>query len=127
MGSVGWLAGQVDILYFFYASISDQGELKISYALERELTRNEECQMPTSSVYFFSTTDGWAACEELWSEAALRLVNQGFKVAASVSSPIHPRVYPLQSAGVHVLPRPVQYSLLKRAWHYAFVRVKQKW
>jgi glycosyltransferase involved in cell wall biosynthesis len=84
-------------------------------------------QMAEGSILFFTTTTGWAACEELWSQAAVDLVKQGFEVSASVSSPVHLRAQNLQAAGIHVAPRPAQYSLWTRAWHYAFVRVKAKW
>jgi glycosyltransferase involved in cell wall biosynthesis len=83
--------------------------------------------MAKPRVLFFTTTTGWAACEELWSQAALELVREKFDVSASVSAPVHPRVHHLQKAGIHVMPRPARYSLVKRAWHHAIVRVKEKW
>ena len=77
--------------------------------------------MAAGSILFFTTTTGWAACEELWSQAAMDLVKEGHDITASVSSPVHQRVRNLQAAGVHVAPRPAKYSLWTRAWHYAFV------
>ena len=83
--------------------------------------------MAAGSILFFTTTTGWAACEELWSQAAMDLVKEGHGITASVSSPVHQRVRNLQAAGVHVAPRHTKYSLWTRAWHYAFVNHKAKW
>jgi glycosyltransferase involved in cell wall biosynthesis len=78
------------------------------------------------NILFFSTTTGWAACEELWSQASIDLAKQGFSVSASVSAPLHPRVKILKDAGVYIKLRPQRYALWERAWHYAFVRVETK-
>jgi glycosyltransferase involved in cell wall biosynthesis len=83
--------------------------------------------MTGQRILFFSTTTGWAACEELWSQAALELLREGHEISASVSTPVHPRVNALQKTGLYIAPRPVEYSILERAWHYAFARVKEKW
>ena len=82
--------------------------------------------MSHGNILFFSTTTGWAACEELWSQASIDLAQQGFSVSASVSAPLHPRVKILKDAGIYIRLRPQRYSLWERAWHYAFVRVETK-
>ncbi len=84
--------------------------------------------MSNGSVLFVTTTTGWESCEELWSQAAVELARQGFTVAASVieTTPLHPRIQDLKTAGVFVKTRPARYSLWKRAWHYVFLRGKAK-
>ncbi len=84
--------------------------------------------MSNNSVLFVSTTNGWAACEELWSQAALDLARQGFAVSASLleTVPLHPRAQALKASGIHVHLRPTQYPLWKRAWHYLYFKGKHK-
>jgi glycosyltransferase involved in cell wall biosynthesis len=84
--------------------------------------------MSNRSILFVSTTTGWESCEELWSQAAVDLVRQGFTVSASVveTTPLHPRIQDLKAAGVNVKTRPARYSLWKRAWHHVFLRGKAK-
>jgi glycosyltransferase involved in cell wall biosynthesis len=82
--------------------------------------------MSHGNILFFSTTTGWAACEELWSQASIDLAKQGLSVSASVSAPLHPRVKILSDAGIYIRLRPQRYALWERAWHYAFLRVETK-
>jgi glycosyltransferase involved in cell wall biosynthesis len=58
----------------------------------------------------------WGGSEELWSRAAVHLVEQGFVVAASVGEwlPLHHRVRNLMHNGVRVYLRPDRYPLWKR-------------
>ncbi len=58
----------------------------------------------------------WGGSEELWSRGAIRLVEQGVTVAASIQArlPIHERVHDLMRGGVKVWLRPERYPLWKR-------------
>ena len=71
-------------------------------------------------VAFVSTMAGssWGGSEELWSRAAIELVQQGVSVSASVHgwSPPHERILHLAQAGVRVRSRPVEYALARRLW-----------
>src|SRR5437763_286767 len=73
----------------------------------------------TSSFVFISTMDSdpWGGSEELWAQAALNLVADGFPVAASVVewSPLHPKIELLRKAGVKISSRPQRDSLWQRA------------
>lgn len=66
----------------------------------------------------------WGGSEELWSQAALELVSQGFPVSANVVewSPLHPKVGRLQEAGVQITTRPTLYSRLRRLHHHLLAR-----
>jgi glycosyltransferase involved in cell wall biosynthesis len=71
-------------------------------------------------ILFISSTNNvpWGAAEELWSQTALDLVTEGFRVSASVTgwTPPHPRVLDLVERGIDVWFRPQSYPLRKRAW-----------
>jgi glycosyltransferase involved in cell wall biosynthesis len=84
--------------------------------------------MSDNSIVFVSTAPQWAACEELWSQAAVELAKQRFSVSASANetSPIDPRIKNLKTAGIRVQLRPVKYSPWKRVWHFVFSRGKGK-
>src|SRR5262245_29113901 len=58
----------------------------------------------------------WGGSEELWSQAAKRLVSKGVSVAASVHGrfPVHDRVWDLKRNGVKLWLRPERYSLWRR-------------
>ena len=58
----------------------------------------------------------WGGSEELWSQAAQRLVSKGVSVAASVHGrlPVHDRVWDLKRSGVKLWLRPERYSLWRR-------------
>ena len=76
--------------------------------------------MTEKRILFVSSTDNtpWGGAEELWSQAALDLVTEGFTVSASVVgwTPPHPRTLDLVERGIDVWFRPTQYPLRKRAW-----------
>jgi glycosyltransferase involved in cell wall biosynthesis len=78
------------------------------------------------AVLFFSSMadDPWGGSEELWSRAALELVDRRFRVSASVvhRSPLHPRILDLIAAGIKVNTRPQHYSWL--AQPYRRIRVR---
>jgi glycosyltransferase involved in cell wall biosynthesis len=65
------------------------------------------------------TGSPWGGSEELWSQAAARLAEQGLAVSASVHgwSPPHRRVQELQRRGVAVDPRPAGYPAWRRVAH----------
>jgi glycosyltransferase involved in cell wall biosynthesis len=77
-------------------------------------------------IAFISTMAGtpWGGSEELWSQAALELVSQGFAVTANVIewSPCHPRVGKLREARVHVTTRPMRYSRFRCLHHHLLAR-----
>ena len=58
----------------------------------------------------------WGGSEELWSQAAKRLVSKGVSVAASVHGrlPVHDRVWDLKRGGVKLWLRPERYPLWRR-------------
>src|SRR5438067_2515231 len=71
-------------------------------------------------ILFISTMDSapWGGSEELWSQAALRLLLDGFSVAASVVHwcPLDSRVQLMKELGVTISTRPQHPSLWDRAW-----------
>jgi glycosyltransferase involved in cell wall biosynthesis len=71
-------------------------------------------------IAFISTMGGaaWGGSEELWSQTALRLAAEGFRVFASLGawSPPHPRVLHLVQRGIDVSFRPARYPLWNKAW-----------
>jgi glycosyltransferase involved in cell wall biosynthesis len=73
--------------------------------------------MSRDRIVFISTMAGyaWGGSEELWSRAALDLVSQGLRVAASVLewTPLHPRVAELKARGIDLHLRPRYYSFRK--------------
>ena len=77
--------------------------------------------MAKKSILFVSSQNNfpWGGAEELWSRAALNLVDDGFAVSASYPkfSPPDPQLQNLISRGIEVWFRPRQYPLGKRAWH----------
>ena len=62
----------------------------------------------------------WGGSEELWSQAALELVSQGFPVSAAVVewSPPHPRIVDLGARGIELWLRPAWFSLRKHPWRW---------
>jgi glycosyltransferase involved in cell wall biosynthesis len=70
----------------------------------------------TIAIVAGANASGWGGSEELWSQAATRLVNNGITVAASVQggSPLHDRVRDLMRSGVKLWARPQRYSLWAR-------------
>lgn len=60
--------------------------------------------------------DPWGACEELWSQTALRLSKQGLSVGASVQGwpRLNSRVLNLTQSGIIVRPRPLKPSIVGR-------------
>jgi glycosyltransferase involved in cell wall biosynthesis len=58
----------------------------------------------------------WGGSEELWSQTATRLVEEGESVAASIHEriPLHDRVRDLTGSGVKLWLRPERYSLWRR-------------
>ena len=69
---------------------------------------------------FISTMERvWGGSEELWSQAAERLVEGGIRVSASVcqSLSLHPRVVRLRERGVDLHVRPQSYPAWRRAAH----------
>jgi glycosyltransferase involved in cell wall biosynthesis len=71
-------------------------------------------------ILFVSSVNNtpWGAAEELWSQAALDLLAEGYAVSASYAahSPPDPRMLNLIERGVEVWFRPASYPLRKRAW-----------
>jgi glycosyltransferase involved in cell wall biosynthesis len=70
---------------------------------------------------FISTMAGapWGGSEELWSQAALRLQQQGHEVSASVAwwPELSPRVEALAGGGIELFVRkPASHSLASRVW-----------
>lgn len=94
------------------------------------MTRSERISRSNGNILFVSPTSGWAACEELWSQAAEDLAGQGFNISACVtkSVPLQPRLGRLKRAGIrlHFL-RPEHYSILDRASHFLLHRGQSKW
>jgi glycosyltransferase involved in cell wall biosynthesis len=72
-------------------------------------------------IVFVSLMRGapWAGCEELWSQTAVNLVEEGFAVSASILawSPPHRRVLDMVDRGIDIWLRPRKYSLQKLAWN----------
>jgi glycosyltransferase involved in cell wall biosynthesis len=73
-------------------------------------------------IIFVSTMDAvpWGGSEELWSQASLDLMAEGFPVSAGIIewSPLHPRIVDLRSRGVELWFRPKWYSLREHPWHW---------
>ncbi len=94
------------------------------------MIRSERTSRSNGNILFVSPTSGWAACEELWSQAAEDLVRQGFDISACVtkSVPLHPRLERLKSVGIglHFL-RPERYSIWDRGSHFLLHRGQSKW
>jgi glycosyltransferase involved in cell wall biosynthesis len=68
----------------------------------------------------------WGGSEELWSQTAKRLVEEGMSVAASVHgwSPLHARVLDLAKSGVKLWVRPQHYPVRKRIQRKLFAAQK---
>ena len=70
----------------------------------------------TIGIIATRTADNWGGSEELWSQAATRLVAEGVSVAASIHAraPLHYRVKNLVDGGVRLWVRSEKYSILQR-------------
>ena len=71
---------------------------------------------PKIAIVASTLAEPWGGSEELWSQAATRLVEEGVTVAASMHGwlPLHDRVRDLMHSGVKLWLRPQRYPLLKR-------------
>jgi len=79
--------------------------------------------MQKKYILFVSTMEApWGGSEELWSRTALRLVEQGIPVIASVHGcpRLDRRIIDLSNAGVDVRPRPIKPSLIAAARYRVF-------
>jgi glycosyltransferase involved in cell wall biosynthesis len=72
------------------------------------------------------TDEPWGGSEELWSQAAIRLVADGVTVAACVHGhqPLHERLRELRDNGVKLWPRPEWYSRRERICRFLSRRGK---
>jgi glycosyltransferase involved in cell wall biosynthesis len=93
--------------------------------LDRSCAKGKLCSRnPSSSrqgILFISTWEGsedWGGSEELWSQTALRLSEEGYSVSVSVfeTTKQHPRIVNLLDRGVQVRFRPASDSLRERVW-----------
>jgi glycosyltransferase involved in cell wall biosynthesis len=73
--------------------------------------------------------DPWGGSEELWSQAAIQLAEEGLSVAASVHGwiPLHDRVRDLIDRGIKLWVRPAQYPIWKRIWRRGVSSHKIDW
>src|SRR5262249_37792973 len=81
------------------------------------MSRRQRPQMKAKVAFIADAiSDQWGGSEELWSQAAKRLVSKGVSVAASVHGrlPVHDRVWDLKRGGVKLWLRPERYSLWRR-------------
>src|SRR5262249_42116214 len=81
------------------------------------MSRRQRPQMKAKVAFIADAiSDQWGGSEELWSQAAKRIVSKGVSVAASVHGrlPVHDRVWDLKRGGVKLWLRPERYSLWRR-------------
>src|SRR5262245_27158771 len=81
------------------------------------MSRRQRPQMKAKVAFIADAiSDQWGGSEELWSQAAKRLVSKGVSVAASVHGrvPVHDRVWDLKRNGIKLRLRPERYSLWRR-------------